>query len=241
MQWGVRFGCALVTAWAMGCSNQVETAPNGGLDSSTGDRAVASASNGASTGASGAADACTTAANWQGQTLRFDTSESPRAFADAMNGLLKAQTEPAISVTNYMAPHCVWMVAFSAIDKAGANPDAYGPTYVDHSATYTQMFRHPAGLWTAAPQAMGWIHIVDAASKTVWIPLANVTGSASFGANDCSTLSTAEASAVIPRSAAGLAITTADGTTTTLGDLLGKKSSIDGWDIGFSFSADLAR
>jgi hypothetical protein len=99
----------------------------------------------------------------------------------------------------------------------------------------------PAGLWTANPQDAGWIRVVDAASKTIWIPMTNVTGSANFGATDCSTLSKAEASAVIPRSAATISLVTADGETTTLGDLLGKRTSNEGWSVRFTFSADVTR
>jgi hypothetical protein len=188
-------------------------------------------SGGGSTG-TGTTDACTTAANWQSAKLRFDEVESPRQFAAAMNSLVGVQTSPAISVTNYMTPHCVWMVAFSATDEAGAG--------ADHAATYTEMFRHPAGLWTAKPQSSGWLRVVDAAAKSVWIPIAEVTGSANFGTTDCSTLAKAEASALIPRSAETITLTTADGVT-TLGDLLGQTTSNDGWTVRFTFSADLSR
>jgi hypothetical protein len=229
MQLGV-VGGLLMAALAVGCANTVEPAPAGGLDSTMGGTGSGGSSGGGSTG-TGTADACTTAANWQSDKLRFDVSESPHDFADAMNALVKVQSSPAISVTNYMTPHCVWMVAFSATDEAGAT--------ATHSATYTEMFRHPAGLWTAKPQSTGWIRVVDAATKTVWIPIGEVTGSANFGATDCSTLAKAEASAVIPRSAETITLTTADGKTTTLGDLLGPGSN-EGWSVHFSFSADIA-
>jgi hypothetical protein len=181
-------------------------------------------------GGTGTADACSTAANWEGASLKFDVSDSPHDFAQALNPLVRAQKIPAISVTNHMLPHCVWMVAFSADDASST----------EHAATYTEMFRHPAGLWTAAPQPNGWLRVVDAAQQTVWIPIADLTGSATFGATDCSSLSKADASATIPRSAASIAITTGDGPT-TLGDLLGKRTSSDGWHVRFTFSADLSR
>jgi len=120
------------------------------------------------------------------------------------------------------------MVAFSAADEAT------GGTV--HPASYTEMFRHPSGLWTAAPQAAGWVHLVDAAAHSVWIPLQNITGSAKFGASDCSTLATAEGSAFIPKSAGSLSISTKNGEK-TLTDLLGHKTSKDGWTVQFSFSA----
>ena len=197
MRLGVGFGCVLVAALAIGCSNTVEQAPTGGLDSNTGNNGSGGSGGGGSTG-TGTADACTTAANWQSSKLKFDTTGSPRDFAETLNALVKAQSAPAISVTNYMTPHCVWMVAFSATD------DTAGSTA--HAASYTEMFRHPAGLWTAKPQSTGWIRVVDAAAKTIWIPIAEVTGSASFGATDCSSLTKAEASALIPRSAGSIEI-----------------------------------
>src|SRR5437870_4611813 len=94
MRLGVRFGCVLLAAWAIGCSNQVETAPNGGLDTNMGTGGTGGGTSGGSTG-SGTADACSTAANWEGQKVKFDTTESPRDFAEAMNALVKAQAEPA--------------------------------------------------------------------------------------------------------------------------------------------------
>ena len=234
MAFAVRHGWLLLGMLAVvGCSNSVDHEPTAGLDSKMPDNGGATVG-GSSGGGSGAAqaDACSTAASWQANAFRFDTSGDTEDFARAMNALLKVQTAPAISVSNYMTPHCVWMVAFSAADATSAG--------TDHAATYTEMFRHPAGLWTAAPQANGWIRVVDAAAHTVWIPIANVTGSANFGSSDCSAITTADALAVIPKSAATLPITTSEGTT-TLGDLLGKKTSKDGWQVGFSFSGDAVR
>jgi len=231
MQLGV-LGGLLMAALAIGCSNTVDPVPTGGLDSRTGNNGSGGSGGGGSTG-TGTTDACTTAANWQSIKLKFDAPESPREFADALNALVKVQSAPAISVSNYMTPHCVWMVAFSATDDASAG--------ADHAATYTEMFRHPAGLWTAKPQSSGWIRVVDAAAKTVWIPIANVTGSANFGATDCSSLANADASAVVPRSAGGITLMTAEGKTTTLADLLGRRTSNEGWTVHFSFSADIIR
>jgi hypothetical protein len=231
MKLGVRFGWWLVAALAVGCSNGVDSAPNGGLDSTMGNNPTTGTGTGSSTG-TGATDACTTAANWQASKLKFDTTDSPRDFANALNDLMKVQVPAAISVTNYMTPHCVWMVAFSATDESVAG--------ADHSATYTEMFRHPAGLWTATPQTSGWIRVVDSALKTIWIPLTNVTGSATFGTTDCSTLSKAEGSAVIPASAATISLITADGNATTLGDLLGRATTDGGWSVRFTFSADIS-
>jgi hypothetical protein len=230
MQLGVVW--SLVAVLAIGCANTVEAGPTGGLDSNMGTTGSTGTGGGTTTG-TGGTDACTTAANWQSSKLKFDTTESPVDFADALNALVKVQDAPAISVTNYMTPHCVWMVAFSATDETVAG--------AEHSATYTEMFRHPAGLWTANPQDSGWIRIVDGASKTIWIPISSVTGSASFGKTDCSTLSKAEASAVIPPSAGEISLVTADGQTRTLGNLLGKQTSNDGWSVHFSFSADIPR
>jgi hypothetical protein len=233
MAFAVRCGWLLSAMLAMGCSNSVEQGSTAGLDSKMPNSggATANAASGAATSGAAETDACSVATNWQARDLRFDVTETTGDFAESVNALVRAQVAPALSVSNHMAPHCVWMVAFSAADATSSG--------VDHSATYTEMFRHPAGLWTAAPQATGWIRVVDRASQTVWIPIANVTGSATFGAADCSSIATGEASAVIPPSAASLPITTSEGST-TLGALLGRKSSNDGWQVHFTFSADVA-
>jgi len=225
-----RFGWLLVGALAAGCSNEVAQEPTRGLDTQVGGR-TGGGTTGGSSGASAGTDACTTATSWQAHDLTFDATESPRDFANALNPLLRVQSSPAITVSNHMEEHCVWMVAFSAADDTSGG--------AEHAATYTEIFRHTAGWWTTAPQTAGWIQVVDAAAKKVWIPLGNITGSGTFGATDCSTLSRAETSATIPRSAGTLPITTADGPT-TLGALLGRTSS-DGWQVRFSFAADVTR
>jgi hypothetical protein len=232
MSFAVRLGSLLVgAALAMGCSNQVDPAPSGGLDGHMGSTGAGGSTGTGSTG-TGTADACNTAANWQAGKVTFDETASPKHFAQAMNALMGVQTEPAIGVTNYMAPGCVWMVAFSAPEGT-----AEGGL---HAASYTKMFRHPAAIWTAAPQATGWVRVIDAAHKTIWIPIVELTGSASFAGTECASISKGEASAMIPGSASSIAITTADGAT-TLGDLLGKKTSTAGWDVRVTFSADLAQ
>jgi hypothetical protein len=227
----VRFGFLLIGALAIGCSNQVDPTAVGGLDGTMGSAGAAGSNGGGGTGTS-TDDACSTAANWQASKVSFDETDSPKRFAQALNALMGVQADPAIAVTNYMAPGCVWMVAFSA-------PQATADGAL-HSATYTKMFRHPAAIWTAAPQSTGWIRVTDAAQKTVWVPIADLTGSASFGGSHCSSITTGEASATIPRAAGAIEITTADGAT-TLGDLLGKRTSTDGWQVRLTFSAELSK
>jgi hypothetical protein len=234
MALAVRCDWLLLGMLAAGCSNSVELGPVSGLDSKTpnsGGAAVNQASGGGTVGGD-ETDACSVATSWQARDLRFDVTETTGDFAEAVNSLMQVQSAPAMSVNSHMAPHCVWMVAFSATD--GATTD------VEHSAAYTEMFRHPAGLWTAAPQATGWMRVIDADSNTVWIPIANVTGSATFGSSDCSSIATGEASAVIPPSAAPLPITTSQGAT-TVGALFGQKNSKEGWQVRFTFSASLTR
>jgi hypothetical protein len=233
MAHGARHWWLLLGALSAGCSNAVP-APTGGLDGQMpGARVDSPATPAESTGAATVdADACSAAASWQAhRDLSFD-SASPRAFADAVNPLIRAQNVAPLSVSNHMEPDCVWMVAFSAADDASAG--------AAHAATFTKMFRHPAGLWTAAPQASGWIRVVDADAARIWIPISDVTGSAMFGGSGCSALSTADASATVPPSAAALAITTSEGPT-TLGALLGPESSPGGWQVHFTFSGNVAQ
>jgi hypothetical protein len=228
-----RYGWLLVGALSAACSNAVP-GPTGGLDGQMPTAPVdAPAPTVESTEpASAPSDACQTAASWQAhRDLSFD-APTPSAFADALNALIHQQSVAPLSVSNHMEPSCVWMVAFSAADDASAG--------TAHPATFTEMFRHPAGLWTAAPQASGWIRVVDARAATIWIPISEVTGSAMFGGTACSALSTADAAATIPPAAAALAVTTNQGPT-TLAKLLGAESSAGGWPIHVSFSGAVAQ
>jgi hypothetical protein len=184
------------------------------------------------TASGGANDACSTSTSWKGRNdLTFDASSGSRKFADTLNALIQANPSSPIAVSNHVDAHCVWTVAFSASDEVGAS--------TEHTATFTKMFRHPVGLWTAAPQSLGWIRVVDADAQVVWIPIHDITGSATFGASACTSLSSARASAVIPSSAGTLSLATSKGAT-TLGALLGPESVSGGWQVHFSFSADLA-
>src|SRR5258708_38619193 len=77
--------------------------------------------------------------------------------------------------SNTIAPNCVWMVAFSAVDAVGASAKD------QHAATFTEMFHHTTGLWTVAPQTSGCLRVVDASDNSVWVPLSDLTGSATYG------------------------------------------------------------
>src|SRR5262249_25050379 len=113
------------------------------------------------------------------------------------------------------------------------------PSSVDHPATFTKMFRHPVGWWTAAPQASGWIHVVDVEKRTVWIPIVDITGSATYGGTACSALASTQVEATIPHAAGTLTVATPDGTA-TLESLLGHEdAAAGGWQVHFAFSAQL--
>jgi hypothetical protein len=85
------------------------------------------------------------------------------------------------------------------------------------------------------------MHVVDTAGKRIWITLTNITASAKYTSEDCTSLS-ARASAMIADSAASIALATSKGPT-TLGALLGEKTSTSppGWKVRLAFTADLSR
>ena len=201
--------------------------------SATDKNATPGTSSGGTTTDTGPA-ACTTAQSWKANNnLKFDNDSGSQTFAQAINGLIAKSTVSPMAVSNLIAPHCVWMVAFSASDDVDTSAKS------QHAATFTEMFHHPTGLWTVAPQTSGWLRVVDASDTSVWIPLSDLTGSASYGSGECTSLSTAKASAVIPHAAATLKIKTDNGWT-TLGDLLGQEDSrMGGWGVHFSFTANL--
>jgi hypothetical protein len=190
--------------------------------------------NGTTTTPATSTNACNAGASWGARNdFAFERSNGGGDFADVINGLIRQSDVAPIAVNSHMDPGCVWMVAFSA-------PDAAGATLARHATTFTPMLRHPAGLWTAAPQSTGWLRVVDRTSRTVWIPIVDATGSATYGEASCTSLSAVQVSALIPLSAGDLALVTAEGER-TVRELMGTDPSSRGWDVRFAFSADVAR
>jgi hypothetical protein len=180
-------------------------------------------------------NACAAAAVWRAESdFAFDGDIAP-AFAQAFNALLRTSETSPIAISSHLEPHCVWKAAFSADEPVGNILPA------GHAATSTQVLRHPQGLWTASPQAEGWLKVVDARAQSIWIPLADITGSAKYQTADCSALSV-RASATIPETAGSITLATAE-RTTTLSALLGKRTSASpaGWKVRMTFSAELTR
>jgi hypothetical protein len=176
------------------------------------------------------ASSCDTIASWGSRNdLAFESAPGS-SFADSVNALIRASDEPAIAASSHMDANCVWMVAFSAPENASA-------TGARHATTFAAMLRHPAGFWTAAPQAIGWLRVVDRAGRAVWIPIVDATGSATYGEASCASLSAVRVSAFIPASAADLSLSTAEGER-TLQQLMGSEPSQRGWAVRFAFSAD---
>jgi hypothetical protein len=189
--------------------------------------------NGTPTSTTGAS-ACEAAASWSARRdFAFERSRDGADFADTMNTLMGQSDVPPIAVSSHMDPGCVWMVAFSA-------PEAVGAKDAEHATTFTPMLRHPAGLWTAAPQSTGWLSIVDRAGSMLWIPIADATGSATYGETSCASLSAVRVTAAIPPSAGALSLMTAGGER-TVRELMGSEPSVHGWEVRFTFSADITR
>jgi hypothetical protein len=177
--------------------------------------------------------ACDVGASWEARNdVAFEATPG-ESFAGAVNALIRASSEPAIAVSSHMDPACVWRIAFSASENV-SGPGAR------HATTFAPMLRHPAGLWTAAPQSNGWLRIVDSASRTVWIPLVDATGSATYGESSCASLSAVRVSAFSPASAGERTLMTAEGER-TLKQLMGSVPSSHGWAVRFTFSADTSR
>jgi len=228
---------------AGGCAAATSDATYAHLDDSSDTPAFATRGQGSTTAAAPAsagpttpADACTAEAAWNATSdLTFDSDDGMSKLAAALNPLVHGSDESPLSITSHLEPHCVWKAVFSADDGVSSLADNR------YAATSTQVLRNPQGLWTAAPQSSGWMHVTDAASHRIWIPLAEITASAKYDSTGCATF-TARAAAIVPESASTTALTTAQGPT-TLGALLGKKtsSSPSGWKVRMTFSASLAQ
>jgi hypothetical protein len=220
---------------SIGCQSEIDHGPiidsDVGLSPSARDMSDTTATSG--TTSTTPANACEEGASWASRhDFAFESTPVGSAFGDAVQALIRAGDAPPIAVSSHMDAGCVWMVAFSAPEGAGAAQPR-------HAATFAPMLRHPAGLWTAAPQSSGWLRVVDRASRAVWIPIADATGSAVYG-EACTSLSAVRVSATIPASAASLSLVTAVGER-TVGDLMGPAPSERGWAVRFTFSADMTR
>ena len=246
----VRFMFLAVSAasvLSIGCSNSTESpgGPNNGLDgqmnsgssSTTGGQGAVTDM----TASAAVTGSCATAGSWRARNdLTFDEVPGSGEFATTVNALVHASTDSPISVSNHQDVHCTWMVAFSAAEGVGSQGSS-------HASTFTTMFQQGNGFWTTAPQTSGWVRLVGSDAQPIWIPIANITGSASYGGG-CSSVSSAEVSGQIPFSAGSLEIATPKGPT-TLGQLLGAQpaqtqagAAADvGWSVHFTFSADLSR
>jgi hypothetical protein len=233
--WGARSSLFSVWILSIGCSNEIGRGPVVDSDVVLSPRSrdtSGTAPDGSTTSTThSTANACEAGGSWGSRNdFALETTPTTR-FADAVNALIQASDEPAIAVSSHMGPGCDWMVAFSAPQNAS------GPR-AEHATTFAPMFRHPAGLWTAAPQATGWLRLVDRAARAVWIPIVDATGSAAYGEASCASLSAVRVSAFIPASAAELSLRTADGER-TLKELMSSEPSQRGWAVRFTFSAAL--
>lgn len=222
---------------SIGCASEIDHGPVLGSDLGTASepRHSSDATNvGGATTSTTVTSACDAGGSWAARPdFAFERSNTGDEFSDEVNALVRLSDVPPVAVSSHIDPRCVWVVAFSAPEGA----DAIG---AGHPATFTPMLRHPAGLWTAAPQSTGWLRIVDRASRAVWIPMVEVTGAATYGEASCASLSAVRVSATVPPSASALRLTTAAGER-TVRDLMGSEPSSRGWNVRFTFSADIAR
>jgi hypothetical protein len=226
-----------IAACAAACAASPTDATSGRLSTEADMRVAAtpSAAGAPQTLPTANASACTLETIWKARTdLTVDDDGIPE-FAHAINRLIQASDETPIVISSHLEANCVWKAVFSA-DNPISNL-----AQVEHAATSTQILRRPQGLWTTAPQTTGWMHVVDAAGKRIWIPLTDITASAKYASEDCASL-TARASATIAESASPIALTTSEGPS-TLGALLREKTSTSppGWKVRFSFTADISR
>ena len=209
---------------ALGSDEDGSRSPSGGEDT-TPHRATSNGSSPASV------NACESGGSW---SARSDFAiDADGDFARALGDLVRDGGVSPIAVSSHMDPDCTWRVAFSA--RAAGYAEGLA-----RATTFAPMMRHATGLWTAAPQSSGWLRVVDRGGSTVWLPLEEATGSATYGESSCASLSAVRVTATIPKAAADLSLVTADGPH-TVRELMGTAPSSRGWSVRFAFSADMTR
>jgi hypothetical protein len=219
---------------SIGCANEMDRGPalRSDDDPSRSRSGEGNAKSPASSGSSPAtANACESGGSWSAG--RDFAIEADGDFARALRDLVRDGGASPIAVHSHMDPDCTWRVAFSA-------PAAGYAEGLAHATTFAPMMRHAAGLWTAAPQSSGWLSVVDRRGSSVWLPLEDATGSATYGGSSCASLSAVRVTATIPASAAEISFVTVDGPR-TIRELMGTAPSSRGWNVRLAFSADMAR
>ena len=181
---------------------------------------------------------CETELAWSARNAAFDPSAGSPDFVAQLNALIGPGDAP-ITIADQKDPGSgAWTIVTSAT-TTGADFAQHFPASNAPSAAVA-MSRTPTGFSTAAPEDSGWLHVTDASATPadVWIPIVQVSTSASYGDTLCQSLASATVSAVIPASAASTTLTTKSGPT-NLGALLGAQTSSApaGWNVKLAFDA----
>ena len=181
---------------------------------------------------------CDTELAWWAQNAKFDASAGSPDFVTELNALIAASDHPITLADQRDSVTRAWTLQTSATtlggDFAQHFPVGNGPS------APVAMSRTPRGFSSGSLQDSAWIHAIDAASPPadVWIPIVQVSTTATYGGSACQTLAGAAVRAVVPSSAASVTLTTKSGAT-TLGALLGPETSSapPGWNIELAFDA----
>ncbi len=177
---------------------------------------------------------CETPLAWWATTSSFDGTVTPASFSSQINPLLAQPNEFPMTFADYQGDGGAWMLRASASETNGSFqqyfPVAYPLTDVPMNRT--------TNTFASASAGTGWLKVVDAAQKEVWIQLDQVLVEATYADGACQTLTNGSVSAVVDAASASTAITTGSGAT-TIGALLGPQTSSSpaGWTVVLTFMA----
>ena len=110
----------------------------------------------------------------------------------------------------------------------------------DHTASAVGAQNDGYTLSSSDQEASAWLHFGDAMRQDVWIPIVNVQTSATFGDDSCTTLASAQVTAIIPASAGDTSIAISQSMPTILKALLGPTTSGNphGWKMKLLFTGE---
>lgn len=169
--------------------------------------------------------ACEAPLAWWATSASFDPSVTPKDFATAVNPLL-SNAHP-ITLASRTTPQ--WVLRASATLTNGSYQQ-YFP--FDHAGDDGAMTRQQSS-FSASPST-SFVAVTDASSALVWVPLVDVSVSATYGDAYCQTLTGGQLDATIPLGAGSTAIDV--GAKTTLAALLGAPTTNKGWSARLLFS-----
>jgi hypothetical protein len=193
---------------------------------------------GAMRGGGGDSTICTQALAWRVTGATLDPAVVGSGAAAQLNPLLSAQQPLTLADVGADGGGMVLQVSGTLANGIAQQYFPYQYPASPAPLVISVTGALPTFLATSpvAQPSTGWLHVVDVATNDVWIPMSNISTSATAGDALCGSLTGGEVLAVIPASGAGTSMMLGGGAT-TVAQLFGTPTSVfpPGWSVRLLF------